>query len=151
MMRFVLCLVLFPIIAPLVTGVLEAVRYGYDPFIEVLQLPGYFLWSAYFNWLMPAFAVAIADRLLRSDKWRRLGTLAAVGCVSTLLTEAALYGLFPRGWRWGALLSGLIGAIAALVCCLLLDQLNKERLSKFASTTRSTIKALRRWPDQAAE
>jgi hypothetical protein len=144
---FVLYLVLVPIIAPLVTGVFDAVMYGYNPFNLLLRLPGYFLWLAYFNWLVPALAIATADRLLRSDKWQRLGTIAAVGYVSTFLTDAALYGLFPRGWQWGKLLPGLIGAIAALVCCLLLDQLNKERLSKFGSAIHNTIKALRRWPE----
>ena len=146
MKRFVLYLVLVPIIAPLVMGVLQAVIYGANPFSLVPQLPGYFLWSAYFNWLVPALAIATADRLLRSNKWQRLGTIAAVGYVSTFLTEAALYGLFPGGWRWGVL-PGLIGAIAALVCCLLLDQLNRERLSKLGSTIHNTIKVLRRWPE----
>jgi hypothetical protein len=97
MKRFVLCLVLVPIIAPLVTGVFDAVMYGYNPFNLLLRLPGYFLWLAYFNWLVPALAIATADRLLRSDKWQRLGTIAVVGYVSTFLTDAALYGLFPRG------------------------------------------------------
>jgi len=147
MKRFVLYLVLVPIIAPLVTGFLQAVMSGGNSFSLALRLPGYFLWLAYFNWLLPAFAIATADRLLQSDKWRRLGMIAAVGCVSTFLTDAALYGLFPRGWHWGNLWPGLIGAIAALVCCLLLDQLNKERLIRFGSTIHNMIKALRRWPE----
>jgi hypothetical protein len=36
------------------------------------------------------------------------------------------------------LLPGLTGAIAALVCCWLLDQLNKERLSNFGPTIHNT-------------
>jgi hypothetical protein len=112
-------------------------------------LPGYFLWSAYFNWLVPTLAIATADQLLRSGKWQRLGTIAAVGYVSTFLTDAALYGLFPQGWQWGNLLPGLIGAITALVSCLLLDQLNKERLRRFISTFHNTMKALRRWPESS--
>ena len=124
MKRFILYLVLVPMIGPSVMGALQAVMYGGNPFSLVLQLPGLFLWTAYFNWLVPALAIATADRLFRSDKWRHLGTIAAVGCFSTLLTEVALYGLFPRSWRWGMLLPGLAGAIAALVCCLLLDQFN---------------------------
>ena len=154
MKRFVLYLVLVPIIAPLVTAVLQAVMYGItlvQSISFVVQLPGYFLWSAYTNWLFPALAIATADRLFRPGKWQRLGTIAAVGYVSTLLTIAALYGLFPRGWRWGVLLSGVIGAMAAVVCCLLLDQLNKERLRKFGSTIHNTIKALRRWPELSEE
>ena len=153
MKRFILYLVLVPIIAPLMTGVLQAAMYGYgaNQFNLLLRLPGYFLWSAYFNWLVPALAIATADRLLRSDKWQRLGTIAAVGFVSTFLTDAALYGLLPRGWRWAVLLPGLIGAVAALVCCLLLDQLTKERLTKFGSTMYNTVKSLRRWPSRAEE
>jgi len=72
-----------------------------------------------------------------------------VGYVSTFLTDAAHYGLFPQGWQWGNLLPGLIGAIAALVSCLLLDRLNKERLRRFESTIRNTIKAFRRWPESS--
>jgi len=151
MKRFVLYLVLVPIIASLVTSVVQVVMYGYgiNQFDLVLRLPGYFLWSAYFNWLVPALAIATADQLLRSGKWQRLGTIAAVGYVSTFLTDAALYGLFPQGWQWGNLLPGLIGAITALVSCLLLDQLNKERLRRFISTFHNTMKALRRWPESS--
>jgi hypothetical protein len=151
MKRFVLCLVLVPIIAPLVMGVFRAAVYGDNQFIFMLQLPGFFLRTAYLNWLVPALAIATADRLLQSDKWQRLGTIATVGCVSTFLTEAALYDLLPRGWRWTELLPGLTGAIAAVVCSLLLDQLNKERLIKFGSTILNMIKVLRRWPNQADE
>src|SRR4051794_25424532 len=80
MKRFVLHLLLVPIIAPLVTGVLQAIMYGgANPFNLVLRLPSYFLWSAYFNWLAPALAIATADRLLRSGKWQRLGMIAAAG------------------------------------------------------------------------
>jgi hypothetical protein len=147
MKRFVLYLVLVPIIGPLVTGVLQIVTSGGSPFSLLLRSPGYFLWLAYFNWLVPALAIATTDWLLRSGKWQRLPTIAAVGYISTFLTDAAFYGLFPRGWQWGKLLPGLIGAVAALTCCLLLDQLNKERLRKFGSTIHNTIKALRRWPE----
>jgi hypothetical protein len=151
MKRFVLYLVLVPIVGPLVMGALQTLIYGGNPFSMVLQLPGFFLRTAYFNWLVPALAIATADRLFRSDKLQRLGTIAAVGCASTLVTEVALYGPFPRGWQWGMLLPGFVGAIAALVCCLLLDQLNKERLSKFGSTIHNIIKTLRRWPDRVEE
>jgi glucose-6-phosphate-specific signal transduction histidine kinase len=146
MKRFVLYLVLVPIIAPLIAGVWLAVRYEVNQFHKLREWPGVVLWRAYFNWLLPALAIATADRFLPSGKWKRLGTIAAVGCVSTLLTEVALYGLPSRGWGWGPLLPGLTGAIAALLCCLLLDQLNKERLSKLGSAISSTIKTLRRWP-----
>ncbi len=55
MKRFVFYLVLVPIIAPLVTSVVQVLMYGYgiNEFKPVLQLPGYFLWSAYLNWLVP--------------------------------------------------------------------------------------------------
>jgi len=96
MKRFVLYLVLVPI----------TVMSGGNPFNLLLRLPGYFLWSAYTSWLVTALAMATADRLLQSDRWLRLGTIAAVGYVSTFLTEAALYGLFPRGWRWGGVIAG---------------------------------------------
>ena len=148
MRRFVLYLVLIPIIAPLVTGVFQAIMSGGNPFGLALRLPGYFLSLAYFNWLVPALAIATADWLLRCHEWQRLG-IAATGYVSTFLTDAAIYGLFARGWQWGKLLPGFIGAIAALVCCLLLDQLNKERLIRLGSTIHNTIKALRRWPESS--
>jgi hypothetical protein len=79
--RFVLYLALIPIIAALVTGVLQAVMYGGDPFNLVLQSPGYSLWLAYYDWLVPALASATADWTLRSGKWLRLGTIAGVGFV----------------------------------------------------------------------
>jgi hypothetical protein len=135
--RFVLYLALIPIIAALVMGVLQAVTYGGDLFYVLLQSPGYSLWNAYFNWLVPALASATADWTLRSGKWLRRGTIAGVGFVSEFLT---LYGLFPRGWVWQMLLPGFTGAIAALVCCWLLDQLNKERLSNFDPTIHDTAK-----------
>lgn len=96
MKQFVLYLALVPIIAPLMTGIFQAVMSGGNPFSLALRLPGYFLWLVYFKWLVPALAIATADRLLRSDNWQRLGTIAAVGWISTFLTDAALYGLFPR-------------------------------------------------------
>ena len=144
MKRFVLYLLFVPIIAPVVEGVWMAVGYGFNQFHGVLEHPGFFLWSAYFNWIVPALAIATADRLFKSDKWRRLGAVGAVGYVATLLIVTALSGRF---WRWGIVGGSLIGAIAALVCCLLIDQLNKEHLSKYGPAVRSTIKTLRRWPD----
>jgi hypothetical protein len=135
--RFVLYLALIPIIAALVTGVLQVVIYGGDPFTLVLQSPGDFLWLAYFKWLVPALTSATADWIFRSGKWPRLGTIAGVGFVSTLLT---FYGMFPWIWGWQVLLPGLTGAITALVCCWLLDQLNKERLSNFGPTIHNTAK-----------
>jgi hypothetical protein len=149
MKRFVLYLVLVPIIAPLANVVLLAALYRVNALNDLLLFPSIFFRVAYSAWLVPALAIATADRLLRSEKWQRLGMLAAVGCISTFLmyfTNEALYG-FPNGWQRGMLLPGLAGAIAALVCCLLLDRLNKERLRKFALTIRDTIKALRRWPE----
>jgi hypothetical protein len=135
--RFVLYLALIPIIAALVMGVLQAVMYEGDLFNVLLQSPGYSLWDAYYRWLVPALASATADWTLRSGKWLRLGAIAGVGFVSEFLT---LYGLFPRGWVWQMLLPGLTGAIAALVCCWLLDQLSKVRLSNFDPTIHDTAK-----------
>lgn len=151
MKRFVLYVVLVPIIGALALGALRALMYASEPLSLPLQLPGMILRIAYFNWLVPALAIATADQLFRSHKPQRLGIIAAVGCVSTLVTEVALYSLFSRGCQWGMLLPGLAGTIAAIVCCLLLDQLNKERLCKFGSTIDSTIKALMRWPDRGEE
>jgi hypothetical protein len=41
----------------------------------------------------------------------------------------------------------LIGAIAPLICCLLLDHVTIERLRQFGSQIRKTIRTLRRWPE----
>jgi hypothetical protein len=146
MKRIFLYLVLVPIIAPLATGVSQAIISGGNPFSIALQRPSYFLGSAYFNWLLPALTIAIADRLVQPDKRLRLGIIAAVGCVSTFVADVALYGFAPRSWQ-----PGLIGAIAALVCCLLLDQLNRERLTVFGAAILSTINVLRRYPQFPAE
>lgn len=148
MKRFILYLLLVPIIGQIVTVVIQAVEYavmyGSNIFDLLLDPSLYFLWSTSLLWLVPALAVATTDRLLGSDKWQRLGIIAAAGGVSTFLTGAALYGLL-RGWR--LLLPGLNGAITALVCCLQLNQLSRERLKKYGSTIHKTIKALRQWPE----
>jgi hypothetical protein len=151
MKRFVLYLVLVPLIAPLVTGVFQSALYGGDPFGPAMRVPGLFLWLAYVNWLVTAIAIAIVDRLVGSDKWQRLWAIAAAGCISPFLTEAAFYGLLSRSWQWSILLVGFIGAIAALATWLLIDQLSKERLGRFGSTILSTIKVLRRYPNSAEE
>ena len=135
--RFVLCLAVIPIIAELVVGALYAVVDGGDPVNGVLRSSNFLLF-AYSNWIVPALACATADWMLRSGKWLRLGTIAGVGCVSTLLT---LYGLFPRGgWQWPILRPGLAVAIAALACCWLLDQLTKERSSNLGPAVHNTAK-----------
>jgi len=136
--RFVLCLAVIPIIAELVAGALYAVMNGDDPFNRALQSPSYFFFSVYSYWLLPGLACATADWTLRSGKWLRLGTIAGAGFVSTLLTN---YGLFPRsGWQWPMFRPGLAGAIAALACCWLLDQLTKERLSNLGPAVHNTAK-----------
>ncbi len=147
MKRFILYLVFVPVIASLLAALFQVALYGGNSFTILMRLPGYFLWLAYFNWLAPALAIATADWLLSPDKRQRLGAIAAVGYVSTFLTDTVIYGLFSRGWQWGKLLPGLVGATAALICCLLLDQLSRERLAKISSTIGNTIKALRRWPE----
>ena len=149
MRRVVLYLFLVPIIAPLVIGISQATMSGGNPFSLALRLPGYFLWLQYYHWFLPALAIATVDRFFQSDRWQRLGMIAAVGCVSAFLTDAALYGLFPKGWQWEKLWPGLIGAIVALICCLLLDHLNKERLIIFGSTIHNAMRALRRWPESS--
>jgi hypothetical protein len=151
MKRFILYLVLVPLIAPLLTGAFQFALYGGNPFGLAMRAPGLFLWLAYVNWLVPALAIAIVDRLVGSDKWQRLWAIAAAGCVSPFLTEAALYGLLSRSWQWSVLSVGFIGAIAALATCLLIDQLSKERLGRFSSTILSTIKFLRQYPNSAEE
>jgi hypothetical protein len=145
MKRFVLLLVLVPIIAAAVTTVVHAIRWV-DPsvFRDWVRVPGYILWFAYLDWLVPALAVATADRLLRSYQWQRLLTIAVVGSVSA---ELAIYGLPPSSWRWGMLVPILIGAIAPLICCLLLDHVTMERLRQFGSRIHETIRTLRRWPE----
>ncbi len=136
--RFVLCLAVIPIIAELVAGALYAVVDGGDPINGALQSPSYFLLLTYSDLLVPGLACATADWTLRSGKWLRLGTIAGVGFVSTLLY---LYGLFPRGgWQWPILRPGLAVAIAALAFCWLLDQLTKERLGNLGPTVHTTAK-----------
>ena len=136
--RFVLCLAVIPIIAELVARALYAVVDGGDPFNGALQSPSYFLLLTYSRLLVPGLACATADWTLRSGKWLRLGTIAGVGFISTLLS---LYGLFPRGgWQWPILRPGLAVAIAALAFCWLLDQLTKERLGNFGPTVHTTAK-----------
>jgi uncharacterized membrane protein YhaH (DUF805 family) len=149
--RFVLFVVLVPIIAPSATGILQASISGGNPFSLAMRVPGLFLWLAYLNWLLPALAIAIVDRLVASDERQRLWALAAAGYVSPFITEVARYGLLSRSWQWSVLMVGVVGAIAALVTCLLIDQLTKERLGRVGSTFASTIKFLRRYPHSAEE
>ena len=151
MKRFVLSLLFLPLVAPLVTGAFQFALYGGDPFGPAMRVPGVFLWLAYVNWLMTALAIAIADRLVGTDKRQRLWAIAAAGCISPFITEAALYGLLSRSWQWSVIVVGFIGAIAALASCLLIDLLSKERLGKFYSAILSTIKVLRRYPNSAEE
>jgi hypothetical protein len=146
MKRFILYLLLLPLIAPLVTAAFQFALYGGDPFHLAMRLPALFLWFAYVNWLVTALAVAIVDQLVQIDKWRRLCAIAAAGFASPFLTEAALYGLLSRSWQWSVLFAGFIGAIAALSSYLLIDQLSRERLGKLSSTALTTIKLLRRYP-----
>jgi len=151
MRRFILYLVLVPLIAPLVTGAFQFALYGGNPFGLAMRAPGFFFWLAYVNWLVSALAIEIVDRLVRSDQWQRLWAIAAAGCVSPFLTEVALYGLLFRSWQGSVLIVGVVGAIAALITCLLIDQLTKERLGRVGSTIASTIKFLRRYPHSAEE
>jgi hypothetical protein len=149
MKRFVLFLVLMPIIAALVTCVAQAVMWV-DPtvFRVLVRQPGYALWSAYVTWLLPALVVATADRLLRSYRWLRRLTIAAAAYVSTLPTEVVIYDLPSSSWRWGMLLWGpLLGAIASAICSLLLDHVTRERIRQLGSRVRKTIQTLRRWPE----
>jgi len=156
MKRFVFYLVLVPIVCPLIKiFVLENLLYtdGY-PFsfmliaLELLLLrPGIFLLNAYFDWLLPALAIAIADRFVRSDTLQRLGIIAAVGFLSTLFTLVALHVPSPSRWQWGMLVPGIACGIAGIVCRLLLE-LKREHLSKLGSAIRKAITVLRRWPDR---
>jgi hypothetical protein len=66
----------------------------------LLLRPGNFLLSAYIDWLMPALAIAITDRFVRSDSLQRLGIIAVVGFLSALLNIAP-YLLSPSRWQWG--------------------------------------------------
>jgi hypothetical protein len=156
MMRFVFYVVLVPILGPLVKiFVLENLLYtdGYPfsfmliAFKLLLLRPGNFLLSAYIDWLLPALAIATADRFVRSVTLQRLGIIAAVGFLSTLLNMAPLYVPSPSRWQWGMLVPGIACAIAAGSCCLLLE-LNREHLSKLGSTIRKAIEVLRRRPDR---
>jgi hypothetical protein len=149
MKRFALYLLLVPLIASVVAGAFQFALYGGDPFGPAMRVPGLFLWLAYVNWLVTALAVAIADGFV--DKRQRLWVIAAAGCVSPFLTEAALYGLLSRSWQWSVSLVGFIGAIAALASCLLIDQLSIDRLGRFCSAILGTIKVLRRYPNSADE
>jgi hypothetical protein len=142
MKRFFLYLLLFPVIASLVATLWHFVLYGNVSFSIVIGLPRYFLWSVYFNYLPPALAIAAADRLLLPERWYRSATIALVGYASTFLTLTAIYGA-----HWGALVPALVGAVAATICCLLVDQLNTERLSELSLKIRNAIKILRRWPE----
>jgi hypothetical protein len=151
MKRFALYLLLLPLIAPPITAAYYAVRYGGNPFIDVLIWRAYFLLFSYINWLLPAFAIATADRLIRADGKYRLMTIAAVGCVSTWSAVIVLYGLPSRGWGWGHVWPGIIGAIAALLCCLLIDQLTKDNIRKVRSRACSALRFLRRWPHHVEE
>lgn len=159
MKRFVLYLLLVPLVVPFVKIELDNLIYetqGYlvygDAFFVahslialhlVLRSPGGFLLGAYLNWFLPALAVATADRLVGSDKIQRLCAIAAAGWVSTTLIVVALYARFPMGWQWGMLRPGFACVIAAVACCLLLE-LNREHLRKLGSTIRKTINVLRR-------
>jgi len=136
--RFVLCLAVIPIMAELVAGALYAVVDGGDPVNGALKSPSYFLLLTYSDLPVPGLACATADWTLRSGKWLRLGTIAGVGFISTLLS---LYGLFPRGgWQWPILRPGLAVAIAAFAFCWLLDQLTKERSGNLGPTVHTTAK-----------
>jgi hypothetical protein len=148
MKRFVLYLVFVPIIGPLVVGIWQALIWPsfYSLSVTLLHLPRAVVATA-LVWLLPALAIATADRLLSSNKWQRLTTIVAVGCVSTLLADFAFYGLPVRDWLWNDLLMFLYGGTAALVSCVFVDQLEEERLRKFGSTIRNGIKVLRRWPN----
>jgi hypothetical protein len=77
-----------------------------------------------------------------AKRWHRFAAIALVGWVSTFLTAAAIYGA-----RWAAFAPALVGAVAAAICCLLVDQLNRERISEFILKIRNAIKRLRRWPE----
>ncbi len=142
MKRFFLYLLLFPIITSLLAILWHVVVDGNVSFSILIGLPGYFLWLVYFNYLPPALAVAAADRLPLAKRWHRFATIALVGWVSTFLTSAAIYGA-----HWAAFVPALVGAVAAAICCLLVDQLNRERISEFSLKIGNAIKLLRRWPE----
>lgn len=166
MKRFVLYLLIVPLAVPFIKVELDSLIYDiYDYLLYgnaffvvdglfgvrlMLRSPTAFFFGAYLNWVLPALAVATADRLVRSKGVRRLGAIAAAGWISTTLIVVALYAPFPMGWQWGMLRPGFACAIAAVACFLLLE-LTGERVGKVASTARKAIHVLRQWPGRGSE
>jgi len=156
MRRFVLYVLFVPIVGSLVTAAYQAigdVRYLLSmtgtkfseaglmllaPFYPLLHWPGLFVWIAYLNWLIPALAIAVADRFLPSQGWRRLGMISAVGYVATLATIGLL---------WENFFLALIGAITAIICCWVFDEFQKVRLDDIVSPIHKWINTLRTWPN----
>jgi hypothetical protein len=156
MKRFIFYLVLIPLIGPLIKiFVLESLLYPPDypfsfmliAFNLLLLRPGIFLLGAYIDWLLPAIAIAIADRFVRSAMpLQRLGIIAAVGFLSTLLNLEP-YVLSLSHWQWGMLVPPIACAIAAIVCHLALE-LKSEHRGKLRSTIRKAVAVIRAWPDR---
>ena len=72
---------------------------------------------------------------------------AAASAFIGILVAGVLYGTFANAWR-GA---GIVGATAAVSCCLLLDQLNREQLGKLGAILHQVIRTARRWPHRVEE
>jgi hypothetical protein len=148
MKRFILYTVLVPIVGTLVTiayQLAEQLAYqsivlGVFPIVPVLPL-SLVVRLAYAQWLIPALAIATADRFIPLGGWPRFGTISVVGYFATLMTIGLLW-----GWWWGNLPLALIGAIAAFISCWLLDERQRGRLNDLVSKAHNSVKALRRWP-----
>ena len=101
MKRFLLYLVLIPIVAPLLVSIWQVVTWAGNQFSLAIRAPGLFFALAYLNWLAQALCVAAVDRLQPFHDWRRLAAISATGYVSTILVAGVLYGTFANAWRGG--------------------------------------------------
>jgi hypothetical protein len=142
MKRFILYILLVPIVGPLVTIAYQAVLDRGYPISLVFNSFSLFIWSAYYHWLIPALAIATADRFLPPQRWQRLGLTAAVGYVATLATIGFFWGLGRQSF-----LLAFIGAVAAVICCALLDEIQKSRLNDIVAAIRKWARTRRTWPD----
>ena len=134
--RLILYILLVPIVGPLVTIAYQAVVDRGYPISLVWHSLGLFIWSAYFNWFIPALAIATADRFLPPKGWQRFGMISAVGYVATLATI---------GLRWENFLLAFIGAMTAIICCWLFDEVQKGRLNDIVSAIHKWVNTLRTW------
>lgn len=154
MKRFFLYVLLVPIVGTLVTmayqlvveTAYELIRFGAVSLgaLGQLRFISLVVWSAYIHWLIPALAIAVADRFIPSRGWPRIGMISAVGYVASLAT----IGLFWR-WRWQYILVALIGATTAAICCWLLDELQSDRLRGIPRAILKSVRTLTKWPNGA--